>query len=472
MDGRRIKTSLSRAVDLASIAESCVHLLRPSEDSDERKLAMPKLTTWRLTKAHSIKALMAALIALIVCSSIVVTPSASNHTVLMKQQQQVALPVKKVDERVIAATSRFAFKLYNQVLKHGATKNVFVSPSSVILALAMTYNGAEGETRQAIAQALEIEGLSLPEVNRAFSDLKSMLGTADPKLQLKIANSLWARNGVSLKPDFIQRSKEYYAAEVTSLDFNNPTAPGTINSWVSNNTDGRIEKIVDRISSDTILFLINAIYFKGQWNKEFEKGKTREEDFKLADGGQKKVPMMSQSGKYQYYKDKDFQAVSLPYGTGRMSMYVFLPDKRTTLDQFQRNLTVGDWETWMKGFRFAPGEVMLPRFKIEYEVDLNDVLKALGMAEAFDPTRANFSGIAELSQAQKIYISKVKHKTFAEVNEEGTVAAAATSVEMSVTSVQVPQENFIMKVDRPFFVAIRDNSTGAVLFMGSIVDPI
>lgn len=431
---------------------------------------MPSLTFWRLTKARSIKALIAALIALIACSSMVVTRSVANHTVIMQQQQKVELPVKKVDERLIAATSRFTFKLYNQVLKQGTTKNVFVSPSSVMLALAMTYNGAEGETRQAMAQALEIEGLSLQEVNRAFADLTSMLGTADPKLQLKIANSLWAKKGISLKPDFIQRSKEHYAAEVTTLDFSNPTAPATINLWVSN-TDNRIDKIVDRISSETILFLINAIYFKGQWTNEFEKGKTREDDFRLADGGQKKLPMMSQSGKYNYYKGKDFQAVSLPYGTGRMSMYVFLPDKRTTLDQFERDLTVENWENWIKSFRMAPGEVMLPRFKIEYEVDLNDVLKALGMSEAFDAHRANFSGIAQLSQADRIYISKVKHKTFAEVNEEGTVAAAATAVEVGVTSVQLPQENFIMEVDRPFFVAIRDNLTGTVLFMGSIADP-
>ena len=428
-------------------------------------------TSGWLTKARSIKALLAALIALIACSSKVVTRSVASHAVTMQQQQEVGQPVKKVDERLIAATSRFAFRFYNQVLKQGATKNVFVSPSSVILALAMTYNGAAGETRQAMAQALEIEGLSLADVNRAFADLKSTLGTADPKLQLKIANSLWARKGFSLNPDFIQRSKEYYAAEVTSLDFNNPTAPATINLWVRNNTGDRIDKVVDRISPDTILFLINAIYFKGQWRNEFEKGKTREDDFKLADGSQKKLPMMSQSGKYNYYKGKDFQAVSLPYGTGRMSMYVFLPDNRTTLDQFERDLTIENWETWMKGFRVAPGEVMLPRFKVEYEVDLNDVLKALGMGEAFDPNRANFSGIAQLSQAERIYISKVKQKTLAEVNEEGTVAAAVTAVEAQVTSVQLPQENFIMKVDRPFFLAIRDNLTGAVLFMGSIVDP-
>jgi serine protease inhibitor len=427
------------------------------------------LTLPLLTKASSITVLLAAL--LIVAANIVVTSTASNERIsndrLRAQQQPEGLrSMKKIDDRVIAATSRFSFKLYNQLLKQRTTRNVFVSPSSVLLALAMTYNGSEGETQQAMARALEIEGLTLEEVNRAFADLKSTLATADPKLQLTIANSLWARKGVSLKPDFIQRTKEFYAAEVTSLNFGDSGAPATINSWVKNNTGGRIDKIVDEISSDTILFLINAIYFKGQWATEFEKGKTREDDFKLADGSQKKLPMMSQSGKYNYYKSKDFQAVSLPYGSGRMSMYVFLPDK-SSLDQFEKRLTVADWETWMKSFRVAPGEVILPRFKIEYEVNLNDALKALGMSEAFDSARANFSGIAQ----GRIYISEVKHKTFAEVNEEGTVAAAVTSVGVQLASAQLPQENFIMKVDRPFFVAIRDNATGTVLFMGSIADP-
>jgi serpin B len=152
-------------------------------------------------------------------------------------------------------------------------------------------------------------------------------------------------------------------------------------------------------------------------------------------------------------------------------MYVFLPNRETSLDQFESKLTVEDWETWMTSLRMRPGEVMLPRFKTEYDVDLNDTLKALGMREAFDPQRANFSGMAEVSAAQNIFISKVKHKTFAEVNEEGTEAAAVTSVGISVASAMIPQQNFVMKVDRPFFIAIRDNFTGAVIFMGSIQDP-
>ena len=415
------------------------------------------------------KAFFAVVNALILCSTLAFMGRMENHRAIAHPQPENE-QLKKVDDRLIAANSGFAFKLYGQVLKQRSGENVFISPASIMLALAMTYSGAEGETRQAMADALEVDGMSPDEVNRASADLRSTLATADPKLQLIIANSLWAKNSFTPKPAFIQRSKEYYAAEVASLDFASPAAPATINSWVKRNTEGRIEGVVDRINPETILFLINAIYFKGQWQVAFEKEKTKDDVFRLADGRQKKLPMMFQSRKYLYHKGQDFQAVALAYGTGRMSMYVFLPNESSTLDQFERKLTRENWENWMRGFRVAPGDLTLPRFKIEYEVDLNDMLKALGMGEAFDPLRANFSGIAELN-SKRIYISKVKHKAFAEVNEEGTVAAAVTSVEAVVTSVQQPQEPFIMTVDRPFFFAIRDNATGVVLFMASVADP-
>lgn len=422
-----------------------------------------------LTQARSLTVPVAAVIALLMCSDLAFTGGMANDTAIVRRELEKEQ--SKVDYRLIAATSKFAFKLYEQAVKQRGDKNLFISPTSVMLALAMTYNGAEGETRRAMENTLGLEGMSLEEVNRAAADLTSALSSTDAKVQLKIANSLWAKKGFSLKPAFVQRSKDYYAAEVASLDFASPAAPATINSWVSRNTERRIEGVVDRIDSDVILFLINAIYFKGQWQISFQKEKTRDDVFRLASGRQKKLPMMFQSGKYFYQRGKDFQAVILPYGMGRMSMYVFLPDETTPLDQFERNVTQENWETWMRGFRVAPGELTLPRFKIEYAADLIDMLKALGMTEAFDPGRADFSGIAELSAGNRIYISKVKHKAFVEVNEEGTVAAAVTSVEGSLTSAQPPQQNFVMKVDRPFFLAIRDNATGNVLFIGSVVDP-
>ncbi len=377
----------------------------------------------------------------------------------------------QIDNRLATATSRFSFKLYDQLLKRRTSNNTFVSPASVMLALAMTYNGADGTTRQAMARTLELDGMSLEEVNRAFADLKAALTPADPKVQLKIANSLWVRNGFPLNPAFIERNKQHYAAEIANLDFADPAAPKTINSWVSRNTDGKIEKIVDQISPDDVLFLINAIYFKGQWQVEFKKEETKPDVFRLAGGKQQQLPMMSQSGNYFYYKGKDFQSVALPYGKGNVSMYVFLPDEQKGLDQFEKDLTSENWDTWMRSFRSTPGDLMLPRFKLEWESGLNETLQALGMAEAFDPARADFSQMAKVGPGKKLFISEVKQKSWCEVNEEGTVAAAVTGVVIGVTSVQEPRERFVMKVNRPFFFAIRDNSTGVVLFMGSVRNP-
>jgi serpin B len=374
-------------------------------------------------------------------------------------------------EQRTTTSSKFAFKLYNQLLKQNTNTNVFVSPSSVSIALAMTYNGAEGKTRDAMARVLEIEGLTLNEVNNAFAELQRPPEKADPKVQLKIANSLWAKQGFTLKPEFLARTQQHYEAKVTNLDFGSPAAPTAINSWVKKNTDNLIDSIVDRIASDTVLFLINAIYFKGQWQTEFEKEKTKPDQFHLANGQQKEVQMMSQSGTYVYFEGKDFQAVNLQYGTGRISMYLFLPAKDSTLNDFHKSLTSENWESWMQSFRSTPGSVMLPRFKVDYEVKLNDTLKALGMAEAFDSNQADFSGISKLMPGERLFISEVKHKAFAEVNEEGTKAAAVTSVGVGLTSIAVPSKPFVMKVDRPFFLAIRDNLTGALLFMGSVVDP-
>jgi serpin B len=375
----------------------------------------------------------------------------------------------KVDGKLVSANNKFGFKLFSEVAAGSAGKNVLISPSSVALALAMVYNGADGETKQALARALELHQMSLEETNRANQQLKSALEKADAKVQLQIANSLWARKGVSFRPDFLERNREFYGAEVTELDFNDPAAPATINGWVSRNTNGKIERIIDQINRDSILFLVNAIYFKGKWTVEFKKENTKEESFTLSGGSQKKHPMMRQSGEYDYFAGKDFQAVSLPYGDRRVSMYIFLPAKGSSLAEFQKSLTADNWEKWMEELDNTPGDIVVPRFRVEYEVELNDALQALGMGLAFDHDRANFSKM--VMNGEQVAINKVKHKTFAEVNEEGTEAAAATSAEVTVTSVQVPRERFRMVVDRPFFCVIRDNETGAILFMGAINDP-
>jgi serine protease inhibitor len=413
-------------------------------------------------------------LALIGCSGITHSNVAnsnktSNSNVAVEDQNNKSSS-DALDSRLVAGNERFGFKLFAEVTKQDAGKNVFISPASVGLALAMTYNGAEGETKQAMSRALEAGGMSLDELNHAYAQLKAALDSPDPKVQLSIANSLWAKKSITFKPDFIQRDKQFYGAEVTALDFNDPAAAVTINSWVSDKTKGKIDKIVDQIDAQSILFLINAIYFKGKWSVEFDKAKTKDDTFTTGSGQQKRHPMMQQSGKYNYYEDKTFQAVSLPYGAGRVSMYIFLPANSTSLVDLQKNLTAANWDSWMKQFVQTQGDISVPRFRVEYEIGLNEALKALGMGIAFDPARANFTGMVQTSE--NAFISRVKHKTFAEVNEEGTEAAAATSVEMRATSVMRPPKTFRMIVDHPFFFAIRDNKTGTMLFMGSIVDPL
>lgn len=370
------------------------------------------------------------------------------------------------DTKLILANTKFGFKLFEEVLKQENNKNVFISPASVAIALDMTYNGANGSTQQAMAKALELQGLSLQEINSSNAALKQLLENSDPEIQLNIANSLWANQGVKFNPDFIKKNQDFYQAKVTNLNFQDPNSVSKINNWVSESTRGRIDKIVEKIEPDQVLFLLNAIYFKGKWTNEFDKQQTVQQPFYLTSGTQKQHPMMSQKGKYKYYENEQFQAASLPYGKdGKFSFYVFLPKKNSNLKSFYENLNAENWEKWISQFSLREGLIRLPRFKMDYEITLNTALEALGMGEAFT-NQADFS-----QMGQNFQISEVKHKTFVEVNEEGTEAAATTSVGVTAVSATFNQQPFQMIVDRPFFCAIRDNQTGSILFMGAILDP-
>lgn len=387
-----------------------------------------------------------------------------------------ARPVARgeISPALVEANNRFGLKLFANLRDADAAGNVFISPASVAIALAMTYNGAGGETQQAMAGALELNGLSLDEVNQSYAALLQTLATADPKVTLSIANSLWGRQDVAFRQDFLARVKLFYEAEVSALDFSDPATVNAINAWVSEKTNRKITRILDRIADDAILFLINAIYFKGAWVKAFDPQVTREQPFILLDGSQKQVRMMSRSGEFSYLRGDDFQAVSLPFGApdteSRFSMVVLLPDESSSLDALTARLTAEQWATWMGQFVWSPGFLAMPRYTLEYEAGLNNALSALGMGVAFDPQRADFSPMVDL-RPENVFISNVKHKTFIEVNEEGAEAAAVTSVEMGVTSAREEPERFTMIVERPFLVAIRDDHSGALLFVGAIVSP-
>lgn len=375
---------------------------------------------------------------------------------------------RKVDPRLVEANNTFGFALLQQLREGGRGKNLFFSPTSITLALAMAFQGASGETEQAMAKAMSLEGMSKEELNQAVLELRQMLREADPKVELTVANSLWARQGVEFKKSFLDANRLYFGAEVSVLDFGVPEAPQTINRWVDTSTRGKIKQIVDRIPPDTVMFLLNAIYFHGKWQKPFDKSATQEKPFYLVNGEQKRVPMMAQKGRFPYLKGDGLQMVSLPYGNGRYSMVIALPDEGISLDEWLKSLDAKRWKEWTGRLVNAEGEIQLPRFQTEYDRTLNEALGALGMAVAFEPDRADFTGMRE---QRDLYLQKVHHKAVVEVNEEGTEAAAVTSVQVGITAAQQPRPPFRMVVDRPFFFAIRDTRTGIVLFLGAVYEP-
>ena len=418
----------------------------------------------RLGRRYVLAAAGVMLMGVLGCSQVNGSTSALAKSPLPTESP---LPKKTatLDTKVVAANTKFGFKLFSEIFKKDSKDNIFLSPSSVAIALAMTYNGASGSTQQGMAKALELQGMSLEEINSSNAALKALLENPDPKVQLTIANSLWANKNTSFKSEFIQRNRNFYKAKVTNLDFKDSRSSGVINTWVNENTRGKINKIVEAIEPSQVLFLINAIYFKGNWKSEFDKNQTAEYPFYIASDKQKQHPMMSQTGDYSYFENEQFQAVNLPYGKdGKISFYVFLP-KQNNSEAFYQNLNSDNWEKWMAQFSKQEGFVRLPRFKMNYDITLNDALSSLGMGEAFS-ARANFSAMGK-----NLAMSQVKHKTFIEVNEEGTEATAATSVGIVATSAVEKPKPFRMIVDRPFFCAVRDNQTGSVLFMGSIVEP-
>ena len=374
----------------------------------------------------------------------------------------------QIGEEMALAQTKFGFKLFNQLIGE-KEQNLFISPASISFALGMTYNGAAGATQQAMAQTMEIQGLSLETVNRGNGRLRQDLSAPDPKVKLHLANSLWLNQGQAFKPEFLKNNEQFYAAALKVLNFGDPGAPAAINSWVAKATENKITRIVDKIEPP--LILINAIYFKGTWNRPFEKALTKERPFNLLNGKQKQVPMMSQSGSYMYYQGKNFQAVNLPYGEKtRFGMKIFLPEKNSSLKEFFRELNADNWRQWLAALQPTPGTIILPRFKLEYDTSLKAPLKALGMAPAFDKQQADFSN---LCPPPRVYIDDVIHKTFVEVNEEGTEAAAVTAVKMvGMMAPRRAEKTFTMVVDRPFFVAIDDRETGALLFLGAILDPL
>ena len=368
--------------------------------------------------------------------------------------------------KLVQASNVFSFSLLGKSLD-GTLENRMVSPLSVSTALSMTLNGAAGTTQSAIQKTLGLDGLTVAEINTISQDLAAALQKSDPNVVMNIANSIWIRKDFAVLDPFITTNQTYYKAQVSKLDFN-PAAVTTINQWVSDKTNGKIPIILNSISSNEIMFLINAIYFNGKWKYQFETSKTANEPFTCTDKKVVSVPMMKMENSFGYAVQSGYKAMKMPYGAEKFQMVFLLPDAGTTPDQLAATLNTDKWislNTALKSKTKVP--VWIPKWKFSWEKTLNDILSSLGMGIAFDPNKADFSAI---NASQQLYITKVIHKTFIDVSESGTEAAAVTSVGVGTTAMPVDPPAFYLTRPFPFFITEED--TGAILFAGKIENPL
>ena len=379
--------------------------------------------------------------------------------------------ITDAEQYVIDTNNAFGLNLFREIDRAGKTyENIFISPLSASMALGMTTNGARTATLDAMMNTLGFSGLSMYEMNSSYRSIIDMLTGLDPETVFEIANSIWYDDGHVFRQEFLDTCGTYFDAVVRPLDFSAHAAADTINAWVEDKTHGKIDEIIEPpIGADVVMYLINAIYFLGSWAHEFDPGLTTDALFYLPDGSSATCSMMQRPGEeekcdYTYMSNAVFQAVDLPYGDGWYSMTVFLPGYSVDIDSLIGEFTRENWDNWMAGFEEDEGRLYLPRFEIEYDLLMNDALSNLGMGIAFDPSRADFTGMRDEGG---LWINRVIHKTYVKVDEEGTEAAAVTAVEMIETSAGP----FVMRVDRPFIFAIREKHSGTILFIGKIVNP-
>ncbi|MEJ2312122.1 MAG: serpin family protein [Gemmatimonadales bacterium] len=374
------------------------------------------------------------------------------------------------DERALAAAGEaFAFDFLREIVREeDPAANIFVSPLSASMALGMALAGAEAGTFEAMRDALRLGGLERDQIGVSYRSLIDLLSGLDPAVRLEIGNSVWHREGFALEDAYVSEVERDFLARVEALDFSDPGAADVINAWVSEATDGLIDAIVDPpINPLTMAFLINAIYFEGEWTLQFDPDRTATGDFRRSDGSTVSVPFMSMSDEaFPYAQTQDYQAIELPYGGEAFAMTVVLPSEATDIGEFVESLDAEAWAEIIAGLGETELLVALPKFALEYEKTLNDALEALGMEVAFDPATADFSRMQRDALAMQLHISRVKQKAFVDVDEEGTRAAAVTSVEVGVTSAPP-----MFRADRPFLFAIRERLSGALLFTGVVRDP-
>ena len=433
-----------------------------------------------MSKGVLIAVLIVSLIYLVTCSSSV--DSLSGEDIDNGNVTQAELAA--AESTLTAATAKFGFQLFREIVADAEpTENVFISPLSVLNALVMAKNGAAGETEQAFNELLGVEGHSNNALNQMMREITDQLSHTDPGVQFRAANSIWSRTGKALVPDFVALCQDYLNAVAREIDFRATGTADTINNWVAENTNNKILEIIKApISPDMALLLMNAIYFNANWTYPFDTALIRMGPFYLADGTTSDCELMFRDfaedqaffDQYSerpitYFRDGDYftpgtvMGASLPYGSEGYYMTILMPDSAITMGEFMELLTVENWQAWQQLPREHDWYFAMPKFRLEFGVDLNDVLATMGLGIAFNPEQADFS---DMFMDGEGCIDNVQHKTFIQVDEHGTEAAAVTTVWYADSMPPL----FI--ADRPFLVVIHEQSTGAILFIGRISNPV
>lgn len=382
--------------------------------------------------------------------------------------EQKTIEIDSKSAQLIEADNAFGLELFQNVRNTSEDENIMLSPLSVSLALAMAYNGADGETKTEMEQAMKLNGLTPEQINSSYEMLVDALKSLDEDVVFEIANAIFYAEGFPVKQDFHDINQKVYDAEMEGLDFGDPSALEVINGWVANKTHDKIPTILDNLSAEARMVLLNAIYFYGTWTNAFDEDGTKMNRFTRNDGTILEVPMMSKEDKVEYASAETFSAVKLPYGNGQYEMVVMLPASGYKSTDLIDQLSLQNWKSWNNQFSEQENVVIsMPRFKFGYKTKLNDILKQMGMPKAFQPDIADFSKISDID----LYISDVVHKTYIDVNETGTEAAAVTAIVFNTTSVGPGHEKIHFTVDRPFVFAITEKDTDAILFMGEVQNP-
>lgn len=383
---------------------------------------------------------------------------------ILESQKKPALQLTETEKKIASSSEEFGLELIRKMDAFEAQKNIFISPLSISYALGMTLNGAKSSTYSSIRDVMGLNNLSQEDINYSFLSLTNSLSGIDPKVTFQIANSIWYKTGFEVEPPFLSSNKEFFDAFIKDLNFADPVAAGIINQWVNDKTKGKISEIIDSpIPSDAIMYVINALYFKGIWTYKFDPNNSYDGLFELYDHTTITAKYMVQENKFRMYDGQSFSSIEIPYGENTFSMVVLLPDEDKDLPSIINSLTSDGVKNIFDNAVETEAKLVLPRFMLKYEIELKDILTQLGMGAAFDPFQADFTGI---NKDGGIFISRVKHKTFVNVDEEGTEAAAVTSIEFKRTSLG---DSFI--VNRPFLFFIKENTTNTVLFTGVIYEP-